>query len=59
MAVSKFWVKAVLLIDFPGRNTAIDALIDRKGESFWTLIPNKEYFFHHVHPILARELLCM
>lgn len=59
MPVSKLWVRAVLLIDFPRCGTHIDAVIDGKSEDFWNLIPDKEYFFHHVHPILSRELLRM
>ena len=59
MTVSKLWVKSVLLIDFPGCLPHIDAMVDRWDDYFWESIPNKEYFFMHVHPILAQELLCM
>lgn len=59
MPVTKLWVKGALLIDFPGRLPHIEAVVDRREDYFWQAIPDKEYFFRHIHPLLAHELLRM
>ena len=57
--ISSIWVEAVLKIDFPGRVVAIKALLDRYDDDFWKTIPDRQYFFKHIHPLLADQLLRM
>lgn len=57
--ISSIWVEAILNIDFPGREVAIKALLDRYDDDFWKTIPDRHYFFKHIHPLLTEQLLRM